>query len=178
MTNFEKVVDFNKSFGVTIHETPQHNIFTNDPKLVKFRYDLIAEEVSELSDAIKQNNFVEVTDALSDILYVVYGAGASFGIDLDKAFDIVHRSNMSKLCQTEDEAKETVEWYKKNESRYDSPTYRKSDNGKYWVVYNASTSKILKSINYVPANFDSLLSSPARAEPNLFLTSSGSPSTA
>ena len=97
-------------------------------------------------------------DALSDILYVVYGAGASFGIDLDRSFNIVHESNMSKLCKTEDEAQKTVSNYERlwNEktSPYDSPDYRRADDGINWVVFNKSTGKILKSINYTPAKFD------------------------
>ena len=64
---------------------------------------------------------------------------------------------MSKLCLTEELAKETVEWYKKNESRYDSPTYRESFDKKYYVVFNKSTGKILKSINYTPACFKVML---------------------
>ena len=63
---------------------------------------------------------------------------------------------MSKLCKNEKEAIETVEWYVK-EGRYDSPAYRLSDDGKYYVVYNKNTMKILKSINYTPVNFDSIL---------------------
>ena len=161
MSNFNKVVEFNKSFGVTTHDTPQKQIFTQDEKLVKLRKDLILEEVSELVDAMKNHDMVETTDALADILYVVYGAASSFGIDIDKAFDIVHKSNMSKLCTTEEEAKQTVEWYqqkyKSGEQPYDTPTYRKSDDGKYWVVFNESSGKILKSINYTPAEFSSVL---------------------
>ena len=79
------------------------------------------------------------------------------GVDLDKSYDIVHSSNMSKLCKNEAEAKETVAWYLKNESRYDSPSYRKSYDDKNWVIFNRSTGKILKSINYNPAKFDSML---------------------
>ena len=160
MSNFEKVIEFNKSFGVPVFNTPQKTITEDDPKLTKLRLDLILEETKELQEAIMTHDFTEIVDALSDILYVVYGAGASFGIDLDKAFDIVHRSNMSKLCVTEDEAKETVQWYEDNKKKtgYDSPGYRKSEDGKYWVVYNKSTGKILKSINYTPANFKEILS--------------------
>ena len=72
----------------------------------------------------------------------------------NKSFDIVHRSNMSKLCCNEQEAIETVEWYKTNDTRYDSPTIRKADSGDYWVVYNESTGKILKNYNYIPAGFE------------------------
>ncbi len=109
-TTFERVVDFNKSFGVTTFDKPQPNIFTENPKLVDLRLSLIVEEVNELKEAIQNHDFTEVIDALGDIKYVVDGAAASFGIDLDKAFDLIHISNMSKLCKTEDEAKETVQW--------------------------------------------------------------------
>jgi predicted HAD superfamily Cof-like phosphohydrolase len=124
----------------------------NNEKLTSFRMSLIDEEVGELREALKNKDRVEVIDALADILYVVYGAGKSFGIDLDNAFDIVHRSNMSKFCKTEEEAKKTVEWYKINDSRYDSPEYRQK--GDLWIVYNKSTGKILKSVEYTPAKFD------------------------
>lgn len=155
-TNFEKVLDFNKAFGVKTNTKPQLNLFDVDPKLVKYRLDLITEEVDELKDAIEKKDFKEVIDALSDILYVVYGAFTAYGINADEAFELVQQSNMSKLCVTEEEAKLTVESYKLDE-RYDSPDYRLSDDGKHFVVYNKSTSKILKSINYKPVSFDSLL---------------------
>ena len=154
-SNFEKVIEFSNTSNIPHHETPQLNIFNEDPAKVKYRLSLIEEEVQELRDAIQEKNFTEVIDALSDILYVVYGAGSSFGIDLNKTFDIVHKSNMSKFCKSEKEAQETVEWYKKNDSRYDFPAYRKSTTCEnLWVVYNRTTQKILKSINYTPAKFN------------------------
>jgi hypothetical protein len=122
---------------------------------------LIREEVRELEEAVKNHDYTETVDALADILYVVYGMGSSIGMDLDKAFKIVHDSNMSKLCKTEEEAEKTVEWYyqeyKKGTQPYDTAAYRKSDCGEYWVVFNASSGKILKSINYTPANFKELM---------------------
>ena len=160
-TNFQKVIEFNDGFGVPVSDSIQTTIFKDNPGLVKLRLDLILEEVRELTDAAKEHDIVETIDALADILYVVYGAGASFGIDLDKAFDIVHRSNMSKLCMTEEDAMETVriykEKYEKNESLYDTPTYRRSKDSRYWVVYNESTGKILKNYKYTPANFADML---------------------
>lgn len=155
-TNFDKVIEFNKSFEIEVNDKPQPNIFTDNPELTKLRLDLIKEEVSELITAIKENDFTETIDALSDILYVVYGAGASFGIDLNHTMDIVHKSNMTKLCKTEEEAKKTVEWYKKNSKIYNTPTYKKSKNGDYWIIYNKDSGKILKSINYTKANFDNV----------------------
>lgn len=111
MSNFEKVRDFNLQFGVKSFDTPQPEIFKEDPKLVELRMNLIREEMRELEDAVKDHDYKETVDALSDILYVVYGMGVSIGMNLDKAFDIVHSSNMSKLCKDEEEAQKTVSWY-------------------------------------------------------------------
>ena len=93
MNNFEKVKKFMKTFGQEVKNKPS---FPGD-KIVKLRHDLIEEELSELQLAIKDKNITEVADALTDILYVTYGAGHAFGIDLDKCFDEVQNSNMSKL---------------------------------------------------------------------------------
>merc|ERR1712178_431027 len=157
--------EFMKNMGQKVFDTPQMDIFTKDPKTVNLRLKLIEEEVKELADAMKEKDMVETIDALGDILYVVYGAGGAFGLDLDRAFDLIHKSNMTKLCKTEQEAKETVEWYKKHQTGpdgkypYDTPAYRLSPDGKYFVPFNESTGKILKSINYSPVKFDSILTS-------------------
>ena len=258
-SNFFDVVEFNESFGVTVNTKEQHDIFDSNPKLVKLRFILIDEEVQELNDAFKEKDFIEVIDALTDILYVVYGAGASFGVDLDytfndycldtyqscdfnvsnfikvkqinrefipvsiqkdlfytnqksfrnniinnylkdinfycdklkesikdkdfdltkhnlvsliyntyrmgvvlginldQSFDIVHKSNMSKLCRDKADAIITVDKYKRTDTRYKNPAYRLSDNKKDWVVYNKDTGKILKSYKYNPANFTVML---------------------
>merc|ERR1712070_725387 len=177
LSNFKKVTEeFMKNMGQKVFDTPQMDIFTKDPKTVNLRLKLIEEEVKELADAMKEKDMVETIDALGDILYVVYGAGGAFGVDLDRAFELIHASNMTKLCKTEDEAKLTVEWYKKNQTGpdgkypYDTPAYRLSPDGKYYVPYNESTGKILKSINYSPVKFDSILTSSGTAAGN---TSSG-----
>ena len=93
MSNFDDVKIFMKTYGQEVNTKPSFP----DEKIVKLRYDLIKEELDELSTAIKDKNIVEVADALTDLLYVVYGAGHSWGIDLDKCFAEVQRSNMSKL---------------------------------------------------------------------------------
>ena len=93
MSNFNKVGTFMKTFGQEVKTKPS---FSSD-KINKLRIDLIKEELEELQEAIKNNDLLEVADALTDILYVTYGAGHAFGIDLDKCFDEVQRSNMSKL---------------------------------------------------------------------------------
>ena len=157
-TNFQKVLEFNKAFGVATNTTIQHDIFDKDPKLVEYRLSLIEEELQELRDAIKQKDMTETIDAISDILYVVYGAATAFGFDADKAFEIVQKSNMSKLCETEEDANETVRLYMSEvPQRYDSPCYKRSDDKKFFVVYNNSTMKILKNYKYISANFTELI---------------------
>ena len=93
MSNFNKVGIFMKTFGQEVKNKPS---FSSD-KINKLRVDLIKEELEELTEAMNNNDLLEVADALTDILYVTYGAGHAFGINLDKCFDEVQRSNMSKL---------------------------------------------------------------------------------
>ena len=95
MSNFNKVGTFMKTFGQEVKNKPS---FSND-KINKLRIDLIKEELEELIEAMNNKDLLEVADALTDILYVAYGAGHAFGIDLDKCFDEVQNSNMSKLDQ-------------------------------------------------------------------------------
>ena len=93
MSNFDKVGTFMKTFGQEVKTKPS---FSSD-KINKLRIDLIKEELEELTAAMQKKDLLEVADALTDILYVTYGAGHSFGIDLDQCFDEVQNSNMSKL---------------------------------------------------------------------------------
>ena len=93
MTNFESVKKFMQTFG---QEVKTKADFPND-KITKLRLDLIREELSELEEAIEKKDITEVADALTDILYVTYGAGHAFGVNLDKCFEEVQNSNMSKL---------------------------------------------------------------------------------
>jgi len=93
MSNFNKVGTFMKTFGQEVKTKPS---FSSD-KINKLRIDLIKEELDELQEAMKNNDLLEVADALTDILYVTYGAGHAFGIDLDMCFHEVQNSNMSKL---------------------------------------------------------------------------------
>ena len=265
LSNYQATLDFIKIFDMftVLPETYTGDMLEKYRDTAKLRYNLIHEEVTELREAIAARDFIEVIDALTDILYVVYGAGATFGIDLDtgfrnyilnkglvipdklngvadnathftlvsslnvrdfkiksnffddeialahvnsvvgsiditlgslkailfesvgtenlenllhylnfcvysigstleidldRSFDIVHRSNMSKVCESQEIANQTVEWYKQNETRYDSPQAFASDTypGKY-LVRNASTGKALKSIHYTPADFRDML---------------------
>ena len=93
MSNFNSVKNFMKTFGQEIKNKP----VLREESIIKLRYDLIHEELMELKEALEQKDLKEVADALTDILYVTYGAGHAFGIDLDKCFQEVQESNMSKL---------------------------------------------------------------------------------
>ena len=93
MSNFEDVETFMKTFGQMVRIKPQ----IPDDKTMQLRFDLIKEELMELEQAMKEKNLKEIADALTDILYVTYGAGYAYGIDLDKCFKEVQRANMSKL---------------------------------------------------------------------------------
>ena len=93
MSNFEKVKIFMKTFGQDIKDIAEFP----EEKVVNLRYDLIKEELEELKQSMNDKDIIEVADALTDILYVTYGAGHAFGINLDKCFEEVQNSNMSKL---------------------------------------------------------------------------------
>ena len=92
-SNFEKVGDFMEAFGQRVEMEPTWPDFNTR----ELRLELIQEELDELSDAVADRDMIQIADALTDLLYVVYGAGHSFGLDLDECFEEVHRSNMSKL---------------------------------------------------------------------------------
>ena len=121
MTNFDKVGTFMKTFGQEVKSKPS---FSTD-KINKLRLDLIKEELTELTEAMNNKDLLEVADALTDILYVTYGAGHAFGINLDKCFDEVQNSNMSKL----DENGKPI--YNENGKVMKGPNYFKPDLSKF-----------------------------------------------
>tara|TARA_Y100000590_G_scaffold39811_1_gene42482 strand:+ start:270 stop:1031 length:762 start_codon:yes stop_codon:yes gene_type:complete len=251
MDYYKCIKDFTIAFDCFYREQYDVNDVRNHTDISKLRFDLIKEELTELNDAYNNKDFIEFIDALTDIIYVTYGAAVTFGIDLnkefrkyikyngsavdishfqminryrplnikknifenkelssdlsfqmnmcflvleslriafidnkdldslpeficdinykifnicillgidlDKSFDIVHKSNMSKLCDSEEVAIKTVENYRENDDRYDSPIYMPSALNTHFIVKNESTGKVLKSINYTPANFQSML---------------------
>ena len=123
MSNFNKVGTFMKTFGQEVKMKPS---FSSD-KINKLRIDLIKEELDELQEAMKNNDLLEVADALTDILYVTYGAGHAFGIDLDKCFEEVQNSNMSKL------GKNGKPIYNESGKVMKGPNYFKPDLSKFIV---------------------------------------------
>jgi len=121
MSNFSKVGIFMKTFGQEVKDKPS---FSTE-KINKLRIDLIKEELDELTEAMKKNDLLEVADALTDILYVTYGAGHAFGINLDKCFEEVQNSNMSKL----DESGNPI--YNESGKVMKGPNYFKPDLSKF-----------------------------------------------
>jgi predicted HAD superfamily Cof-like phosphohydrolase len=159
LTNFQCVGRFHEVFGHPKPPVLQKNILADNTKLAQFRLSLIREEFNELIAAVEENNMKEVIDALADILYVVYGMGQAFGIDLDHAFKIVHASNMSKLCKNETEAIETIEYYKTLNGFHDVKVgYKLAPDNEHYVIYNMETGKILKSKYFTLPNFDEIIS--------------------
>lgn len=146
-----QVADFHKTFRHPILSTP--TIPSEDR--CKLRVSLIAEELKELQEAIDDKDLVEIADALCDIQYVLSGAVLEFGLGekFRALFEEVQRSNMSKACDTEEEAQKTVQYYK--EERDTEGYYEKRD-GKY-LVFRKGDNKTLKSINYSPADLKSIL---------------------
>ena len=121
MSNFNKVGTFMKTFGQEVKTKPS----ISDDKINRLRIDLIKEELEELTEAMNNKDLLEVADALTDILYVTYGAGHAFGIDLDKCFAEVQNSNMSKL----DENGEPI--YNEAGKVMKGPNYYKPDLSKF-----------------------------------------------
>ena len=123
MSNFSKVGIFMKTFGQEVRDKPS---FSTE-KINKLRIDLIKEELEELTEAMKNKDLLEVADALTDILYVTYGAGHAFGINLDKCFQEVQNSNMSKL----DEKGKPI--YNEHGKVMKGPNYFKPDLSKFVI---------------------------------------------
>ena len=123
MTNFDKVGTFMKTFGQEVKTKPSFNT----DKINKLRLDLIKEELTELTEAMNNKDLLEVADALTDILYVTYGAGHAFGINLDKCFEEVQNSNMSKL----DENGKPI--YNEHGKVMKGPNYFKPDLSKFVI---------------------------------------------
>lgn len=153
-SNFCQTSDFIKSllFGNSFNVTPKSFLdnYTNPSfnQIFKNYIESLVEAYNTLECETKICNFTNTINSTLEIIYLTYVIGTLMGVDLDKSIRMVHESNMSKICSSEDEAQKTVKWYKDNETRYDSPYYRKSEFLEGYVVFNESTGKILKNVNY------------------------------
>lgn len=145
------VAEFHRIFKHPILTTPQ----LPDDKRCKLRVSLLTEELKELEHAIEQKDLVEIADAFCDLQYVLSGAILEFGLGdkFDRLFEEVQRSNMSKACNTEEEAIQTVAYYLKKDGT--ACYYQKEEN--LWLVYRKSDNKTIKSINYSPADLSKII---------------------
>ena len=145
------VADFHRTFKHPILEKPT---IPSDARC-NLRVSLIAEELKELEEAIKDKDITEIADALCDIQYVLSGAILEFGLGnkFKALFEEVQRSNMSKACNTEKEAQDTVAFYKAKDN---TECYYHEEGGK-WLVYRKADNKTIKSINYSPADLSKVL---------------------
>lgn len=146
-----QVAAFHRTFKHPILESPQ----VPSEDRCALRISLIAEELEELREAIRDKDIVEIADALCDIQYVLSGAVLEFGLGdrFADLFNEVQRSNMSKACNSIDEAEATVAHYNKKDG---TKAYYREEGGKY-LVYRVGDNKTLKSINYSPADIKGLL---------------------
>ena len=149
--SLNQVAEFHKTFKHPIKEIPG----IPSRERANLRVSLLAEELQELKQAVDNNDFVEVADALCDLQYVLAGAILEFGLGekFKQLFDEVHRSNMSKACKSLEEANETIQHYRKN---HQCDAYHKEEDSLF-LVYRSNDDKTLKSINYSPANLKNLI---------------------
>lgn len=151
LDSLNQVADFHRTFKAPILENPQ----IPEPKRAKLRYDLLSEELSEFWEAVEQNDLVGVADALCDLQYVLSGAVLEFGLGekFVALFNEVQRSNMSKACLTEAEAQATVQYYFEKDG---TEAFYELSGNKY-LVFRKADHKVLKSINYSPADLEEIL---------------------
>ena len=145
------VAEFHKTFNAPILEKPQ----IPSKERAALRVSLLQEELNELKEAIENNDFTEVADALCDLQYVLSGAVLEFGLadKFKKLFDEVQRSNMSKACKTQAEAEETVRFYNKK----DATEARIEAKGDKFLVFRIPDDKVLKSVAYSPASLNKII---------------------
>ena len=149
--SLNQVGEFHKTFNAPILETPQ----IPSKQRCELRVNLLQEELNELKQAIEDGDIVEVADALADLQYVLSGAVLEFGLGekFVELFDEVQRSNMSKACNSVQEALATLSYYKQKDG---TEGYYKEVNGKF-IVYRNGDDKVLKSVNYSEANLKDIL---------------------
>ncbi|MFM7329141.1 MAG: hypothetical protein ACKO3B_10460, partial [Bacteroidota bacterium] len=148
--SLQQVAEFHRTFKHPVVESPA----IPDEKRCRLRVDLLAEELREMEEAIQNNDIVGVADALCDLQYVLSGAVLEFGLGhrFNELFNEVQRSNMSKACNSEEEAQQTVEYYAREKS---TPCHYEQAGDK-WLVYRSADNKTIKSIGYSPADLKSI----------------------
>jgi len=151
MNYIKMVEEFHNAFNAPILPTPQ----IPSKERCDLRINLMQEELNEIKEAIENDDLVEAADGFGDLMVVLCGSIIEFGLgdEFNNIFDEIHRSNMSKACSTEEEAKMTLEHYKQKDG---TEGYYKQVGDK-WVTYRNGDDKVLKSVGYSPANIKGML---------------------
>jgi predicted HAD superfamily Cof-like phosphohydrolase len=147
----EKVKCFHEMFKAPVLESPQ----IPSKERCELRINLIQEELNEMKDAIEKEDIIEIADSLGDLMVVLCGSILEFGMGdkFNKIFENIHKSNMSKACSSIEEAEKTLEFYNQKDG---TEGYYK-EFGDKWIVYRNGDNKILKSIEYLPADINGVL---------------------
>lgn len=149
--NYDKYETLAKS--LYNNDKSKFNIFTEYNDLLDKEKESLLTYLKDLNNyAIDNKSYSDFVNTLDLIICQCYKLGSLFGVDIDACFSEVHRCNMTKVCKTEEEAKVSMNWYIENEKRYKDPSYKKSIDDKYWIIYDRETSKTLKSINVEKPN--------------------------
>lgn len=159
LSNFAKTRDYNKNTLILC--SPKTFVSSLEDNSVKQLLDTLLNDLDKNMDNLllysSEANFDKVTEHTINIIYMTYYIGYILDIDLDESVRLVHESNMSKICDTEELAIDTIKWYLENEPRYDTPSYRRGYGGNGYVIYNKSTGKILKNKNYFKVDLSKFL---------------------
>jgi len=156
MTNFNQTCQYISSIlnGEPFNVSPKDFLDRYTQPSFRCSYDNYLDDLktayNDLETVTNNKTFDETITSTMNIIYITYVLGALLGVNLDDSVRLVHESNMSKICSSKEEAEMTIQWYRENEHRYDSPAFRELNAG--FVVYNESTGKILKNINYKPVD--------------------------
>lgn len=154
MTNINKVEEFQKLMEQPVNYEPK----LLNKERAYLRLSLLKEEIKELEDAIKNDDIIEIADALGDIEYILHGTSIEYGLTniSNKIFDNIHNSNMSKTCKNIQDVFETMEYYVNERGLNNNEvTYRQLDNKEYLVF--RKDGKVLKNVNYTPVNIKQIL---------------------
>lgn len=159
--NIDKLIQdeyLNKNIASSSHATTYQIVYSkvhSDFDLEMYSMKFIDGWIQGLSYCLITCQYKDIPDLLKKMALAVFHRCCNLEIDVDELVDIIHKSNMTKLCHSKDEADKSVEFYKKTESkRYPLPTYKTNSNGTLWILYDATTGKRLKSINYQPPKID------------------------
>lgn len=153
-TNFERVLDFSRAFNIKVPAAPRAEIFHDNPQQAQHDVQLLLSEVQEVQAGTEHKSIRKVTEALANLVYAAYSTGASLGVDMDAAVQAVHSSNMSLLCESEESARQALQWHQESaaggcDGELD---VKLAGDGEHWLVYRKQTGDVLRSLDWRPTD--------------------------